>query len=56
MPTALQEIAELNGLMDKFNQLARECSEAPPARRATLIAEIREIARQIELIKLRYQN
>jgi len=56
MPTAFQEIAELYGLMDKFNQLANEYTDAPPARQAEIRAELREITRKIELIKLRYQN
>ena len=56
MPTAFQEIAELYGLMDRFNQLASEYTEAPAARQAEIRAELREITRRIELIKLRYQN
>ena len=56
MPTAIQEIAELLGLRDKFNQLTTEYLDAPPTRQAEIRAELQEITQKIELIKLRYQN
>ncbi len=56
MPILSQEVNELFGLLDKAIALASQAITAPIERQVEIRAELDGIVREIDKIKLRYQN
>jgi hypothetical protein len=56
MPTLSQETAELFSLMDRAIVLANQAMTASADRQAEIRAELENIVRKIDKIKLRYEN